>query len=493
MGNKNGEITIICPICKDKTRPYPSYKAFSAHWQMGHPEYEKPSRELMTEVMKHGDNGLNAFTPKKITDIIDSIMQSEHETASEFPPEISEEDQPDVIPPMEAATVQTQSPDAGGTMSQQGTNHTSQNAAPAGPQSPGLNFPRIDREALAVDPYVRLNTILYVHGVPDKKRESVMNICQLHPDHLNNPMNLHNLLASKLDKAFHSSIQLMVSEFMIYENPQEEQPPYMMPLAPGMQGTPNTSNQQAPYYPGSYGAYGQSPGTRGYPAPAIYYNQPAPNPEAAMDKTIATMTLMFKMMKEMTGGGGASEEAKELRESIKEMRQSMERIMEGHREESREIRERYEEQMREVREESRDQVNKFQTAMHETEKTFLNYQIQGLQQSRAEEMSEGLGSLMRDAGEGLATEISSLRENVKDGLDKVTNIAGNRISQMPAPGSPGQNTENESAQKPSSRRTPEEAARLMELESDIEDIATFLENRVVPAQGGIGSGEPPQV
>lgn len=337
----------------------------------------------------------------------------------------------------------------------------------ANPNDP-LNFTRIDPQMMSDDPLHRLAMILYVHQVPDKIRQTILGIVQLHPDHLHNPLNLHALLANTLDKKSQPRVQLMVSEFMSHENRQEDPFGYMPPLQPGIQQNQAGYNPGVGMYPQNYGGQNRY----NYPNPMQPFAQPQ-GPEQQMQSLISMMTGMFKAMNEMTGAGGGNDQVKEMRQELRLMRESSEKSAEVFRKENQDLRLQYEAQMREVMENSRQQVDEMRNQLHTVEMARLQNQVLALQQTKTEEMSEGLGSLIRDLGEGVGAEMSAIRENVDGGLKQIGDFMKNSVSS-----SGGSSTEKESpasSEDSSPQRTIAEATELMETEEAI----GFYANEVV--------------
>lgn len=479
----------ICPICLNRAKAFETYNKFCSHWQMLHQEYQRPTKDEMREMMKNDGAGLRSFAPVLLNP--DQAQPGPQPAANPPPAESLASAQPPTEQAPAAAVLQQPAPASTAPPPQQpapqppqaqpqgqpaatGGNMQQGPAYPPNPSDP-TSFTRIDPQMMTDDPLMRLAMILYVHGVPDKVRETIMGIVQLHPDHLQNPLNLHALLGNTLDKRFQPRVQLMVSEFMSHENRQEDPFGYIPPLQPGVQTGQGGYNAGAGMYPQNYPGYGKQ-NQYAYPNMMQPFAQPQ-GPEQQLQSLVAMMTSMFKAMTEMTGaGGGNNEEAKELRQEIRSMREASERNAETYRKEALDMRLNYEKDMREMAESSRKQVEEMREQLHSDQMTRLQSQVAALREARAEEMSEGLGSLIRDLGEGIGAEMSAIRENVDGGLKQIGGIVKNT---MTAPGatSPGADS-SDSPEDSSPQRSIAEATELMETEEAI----SYYANEVVREQ-----------
>lgn len=488
MTQSKNDIQHLCPICLNKARAFENYSKFAGHWQMLHHEYQKPTKEEMRAMMANDGAGLRSFVPVPLNpeaaqqepQPAASPPPAEAAAAAQFPADaaVAAGPQPPAAPPAAPppqqpapqppqAQPQGQPAATGGNM-QQGPGY------PPNPNDP-MNFTRIDPQMMTDDPLMRLAMILYVHGVPDKVRETIMGIVQLHPDHLQNPLNLHALLGNTLDKRFQPRVQLMVSEFMSHENRQEDPFGYIPPLQPGAQTGQGGYNAGAGMYPQNYPGYGKQ-NQYVYPNMMQPLTQPQ-GPEQQLQSLVAMMTSMFKAMTEMTGaGGGSNEEAKELRQEIRSMREASLQSAETFRKENQDMRMQYEKDMRDVMETSRQQVEEMRDQLHADRMERLQQQVSALQHARAEEMSEGLGSLIRDLGEGVGAEMSAIRENVDKGLSQIGGIVK---TTMTAPGAASPEAESSDSPEDSSpHRSIAEATELMETEEAI----NYYANEVVREQ-----------
>jgi len=108
--------------------------------------------------------------------------------------------------------------------------------------------------------------------------------------------------------------------------------------------------------------------------------------------------------------------------------------------------------------------------LHQAEKGRLEDRISSLESSKDDERSEGLGSLLKEAGEGLGTQVEGLRQSVTQGVDKLGTLAEKIVSVEVTPGT---HTRGGAV----AGRTVGNVTELMEAEEEVESLAKEMGGR----------------
>ena len=330
---------------------------------------------------------------------------------------------------------------------------------------------------LPEEPVPKLAKILEVNGVPEDIVRQVLGVFQLHPAYRDNPTNLHYLLITKLPRKFHPSIPLMTSAFMSSDASYPEgipimggfgmQGPGIMPPLGGMGGYP-------PYYPPSYGYMPnfRQPISGRETEEEERRPRRREDPMDSMKDTIAMMGAMFEFMGKV--GGNRTEEteklSEDLRASYEGLRNTLEEATQASRAEKEAMREEFSKKVEEVTEASRAVIEETKNALHRTELGRLEDRITTLQESKDEERSEGLGSLLKEAGEGIGSQLEGLRTSVTQGVEKVGTIVEKVVSTEGLPKSPVGRGRGRTSPK-----NVNEASELLSIEMEIEELAGSLE------------------
>jgi len=315
----------------------------------------------------------------------------------------------------------------------------------------------------------RLAKILEVHGVPGELTSQILGVFQLHPAYRENPVNLHYLLTAKLPRKLHSSIPMMISAFTT----SEEGYPSGMPfgIIPGGMG------------PGAMPPFMMGGGYPPYYSPTFGYQpihrQPIGGREEAAEESRKERIRESNPVKDAVALLGTIIDLKDkLMPSSGETSHSVQEIFEGFRATIEEItkdnkdqQDKLLNQMEKIQENNKATLEGIKEQFHQAEKDRLQDKIDTLEATRDEERSEGLGSLLKEAGEGIGTQVEGLRTSVTQGVDKLGSIAEKIVSVEGLPGSPlrrgGPGAEG--------KRTVGEASELLEVEAAVEEIARRLE------------------
>jgi len=353
------------------------------------------------------------------------------------------------------------------------------------PEEPafGQGVPRISQEGLPEDPVSRLATILDVHGVDTNTRNQLLGIFQLHPGYKENPMQLHYLLTSKLPRRYHATIPMMVQSFNAQEGSYPEGVPMGMmggygqpqvpPYAYGMQPQGYLSQFMPPYtympYPRGPMGNRQEEDTEERPS----RGRERSDPMSSMKDMFAMMGTMLEFMN--NAGRSKSEETQNLNETLRSsyegLRGTLEEVMEKARDEREEMRGVHRKEMDEIKETSRLQAEAVKDMFHESEKGRLEDKVARLEGDRDEERSTGLGELVREAGEGVNTQIQGIRESMDKGADKIGDI----ISKVGVPGGPQSSAIAEETGSGPKKRTVGQASDLMKAGEEVERLAKEAE------------------
>jgi len=320
---------------------------------------------------------------------------------------------------------------------------------------------------LPEEPGPKLAKILEVHGVPAELSTQILGVFQLHPGYRENPVNLHYLLTAKLPRRFHSSIPMMISAFATTEeNYPSGMPLGMMPggmgqgiMPPFMQG-----GGYPPYYPPTFGYQpiyrppigGREPVEEEGRRPRVR----EPNP--VQDAVALLETMLSLKDKLMPSGGGESTSVQEIFEGF---RSTIEEVTKN----STEQQDKLIAQMEKVQESNKATLEIIKENLHKAEKDRLQDKIEVLQESKDEERSEGLGQLLKEAGEGMGTQVEGLRTSVTQGFDKVGDLVGKIVT---VEGSKFSGTGGTKA--PTKEKSIATATELLEAEAAVDRIAQEL-------------------
>ena len=332
----------------------------------------------------------------------------------------------------------------------------------------GKDIPLVGGEGLPEDPVQRLATILDVHGVDKGTRDNLLAIFQLHPGYKDNPVNLHYLLTAKLPRKFHSSIPMMISEFTAQESAYPEGVPLgMMPGMGGPQAMPPFMYGMGyqPTYP-SYPSYNYLPrppmGGREVEGEEGSGRRRERERDPVKDAVALLGTLMeFKdrLMPER-GSDGPS-----VQEVFEGFRSTIEEVTKDNKEQQDKLLA----EIRRAEEDRRKDLDGIKDLVHQEREGRLQDRIEALMESKDEERSEGLGTLLKDAGEGAGVQLDGLRQSVNQGVNKLGDI----ITQAVAAGPPGGPILRGTVA--GGGRSVGEASALLEAEAEVENIARELE------------------
>ena len=315
----------------------------------------------------------------------------------------------------------------------------------------------------------RLAKILEVHGVPGELTTQILGVFQLHPAYRENPVNLHYLLTAKLPRKLHSSIPMMISAFTTTEEGHPSGMPFgIIPggMGPGAMPPFMMGGGYPPYYPPTFGYQ-------------PIYRQPISGREEAVEESRRERIRESNPVKDAVALLGTIVDLKDkLMPSSGETSHSVQEIFEGFRATIEEItkdnkdqQDKLLDQMGKVQESNKATLEGIKEQLHQAEKDRLQDKINSLETTRDEERSEGLGSLLKEAGEGIGTQVEGLRTSVTQGVDKLGTIAEKMVSVEGLPGIPlkrgGPGTEG--------KRDVGEASELLEAEAAVEEIAKRLE------------------
>jgi len=323
---------------------------------------------------------------------------------------------------------------------------------------------------LPEDPVPRLAKILEVHGAPADAIAQIIGVFQIHPGYQNNPVNLHYLLTAKLNRKLHSSIPMIISAFQNQDSTYPEGSPMMM--MGGMGGPqmmpPYMAGGGYPqYYPPSMGYQpmyrlpisGHESADDGEPRRRTKETNPV---EDAVALLTTIMSLKDKLMPESTRGDTSVQEIFEgFRSTIEEMNKESKDQVRGLLDNM--------EKMDKAHEAS---LNDIKESLHNSEKENLRNQIQTLKETKDEERTEGLGTLLREAGEGLGTQMEGVRSSVTEGVNRIGSIVEKAVT--PGEGFPFRGGQT-GASKGKGTKTVAEASQLLEAERELDALAGALE------------------
>ena len=322
---------------------------------------------------------------------------------------------------------------------------------------------------LPEDPVPRLAKILEVHGVPVELTTQVLGVFQLHPAYRENPVNLHYLLTAKLPRRLHSSIPMMISAFTTQEGPYPEGSPFGMMqggMGPGVMPPFMTGGGYPPYYPPTFGYQpfyrppisGREPAEEEGRRPRVKESNP-------VQDAVALLGTLMELRNQLSPEQG--EKGPNVQEIFEGFRTTVEELSKD----SKEQQDKLLGQIEKAQEGNKAALESIKEQLHTTEKNRLQDKISSLEEAKDEQKTEGLGSLLREAGEGLGTQVEGLRLSVTQGVEKLGTIAEKVVSVEGLPGS----TLKRGSPGAKSERTVGEASKLLEAEAAVEEIARRLE------------------
>jgi len=322
---------------------------------------------------------------------------------------------------------------------------------------------------LPEDPVPRLAKILEVHGAPAEAIAQILGVFQIHPQYQNNPVNLHYLLTAKLNRKLHSSIPMIISAFQNQDSDYPEGGPMMMM---GGMGGPQAMPPYmmgggfSPYYPPSMGYQPMyRPPISGREISDEGEGRRRAKETSPVEDAVALLTTILKLKDQIApeGGGGNTsvqeifegfratieEMNKESKDQVNALLSNIEKMEEGHKAALEGIKEN----------------------LHEAEKGRLLDKIDNLERTKDDERTEGLGTLLREAGEGMGTQLEGVRTSITSGVDRIGEIVGKAVgSGGPPIFNTGQKTKVDNGPK-----SVAEVSQLLEAENDLEALAKSLE------------------
>jgi len=326
---------------------------------------------------------------------------------------------------------------------------------------------------LPEDPVPRLAKILEVHGVTSDLVTQILGVFQIHPGYQNNPVNLHYLLTAKLPRKLHASIPMIISAFTTQDQYYPEGGmPLMMPGMGGSQIMPPymAGGGYPPYYPYYPPTYGLSPSYRapigGREPPEEEAGRGRARERNPVEDAVALLGTLMDLQKKVAGEGeGSSQQVQEIFEGFRATIEEMNK-------ESQAQQDKLLGKIEEAEETRKKDLDAIKDQLHQAEKGRLEDRIDSLEASQAETKSEGLSQLIREAGEGLGSQLEGVRQSISDGADKVGTLAEKLVTvEGPPGGAPAGNKKAKTA----ADRTISEAAGLAEAEDEVEALARNLE------------------
>lgn len=322
---------------------------------------------------------------------------------------------------------------------------------------------------LSDEPIPRLTRILSVHGVESHVADQILGVFQLHPGYRDNPVNLHYLLTAKLPRKLHQSIPMMISAFTTQESSYPQGG--MMGMIPGAGG-----QQSMPPYMMGGGYPPIYPPTFGYPPnyrPPIGGREPPEERESrgrvketsSIEDAVALISTLMSLKDQLSGGN--SEGTPQVKEIFEGFRETIEEMNK----ESKNQVDSLLQTIEKIEEEHKGAIKGIETNLHDAEKNRLLDRITSLEQIKDDEKTEGLGTLLREAGEGLGAQMEGVRSSITEGAGKVGEIVEKAMTAGASgalPTSPGAPTN-----KPV--KSVADASQIMQAENELEVIAQELE------------------
>lgn len=236
----------------------------------------------------------------------------------------------------------------------------------------------------------------------------------------------------------------------------------MMPFFGGMGG-----GMIPPMYPPAYGYYPpqrvpprggpeEEEGSRGRRAPA--------NP---INDAVALLGTIMELQERMGGKSGPKEGEPTVQEIFEGFRETINEVTSK----SQDQQDKLIAQMERMDEGHREALEGIKESLHQSEKDRLTDQINALRDAKDEERTDGLGTLIREAGEGLAAQAEGIRIGLEGAGNKISNLAEKIVPRS----LPGEGPLKRGGSPPSGSRSIAEAGELLEAEQAVEAIAQQLE------------------
>lgn len=322
---------------------------------------------------------------------------------------------------------------------------------------------------LPEDPVPRLAKILEVHGVPGDLTTQILGVFQLHPAYRENPVNLHYLLTAKLPRKLHSSIPMMISAFTVQEGGYPEGIP-MMGGQPGMGMGPMPpfmyGGGMSPYYPPTFGYQPvYRPPISGREAGEEERERRGARESNPVQDAVALLGTLMDLRDKLAPSGG--EGTPSVQEIFEGFRTTIEEVTKDNKDQQDKLLD----QIEKVQEANKAALEGIREQLHQSEKDRLHDKIETLEAAKDEERSEGLGTLLKEAGEGVGAQLEGLRGTVDKGMEKVTDLVEKAVTMERAP----TEAPEKGAAKNQRSRTPSAAKELLEAESKVEELAKKLE------------------
>ena len=279
---------------------------------------------------------------------------------------------------------------------------------------------------LPEDPIPRLAKILEVHGVPEDLTTQILGVFQLHPGYRDNPVNLHYLLTAKLPRKLHSSIPMMISAFTTTEEGYPSGSPFGIisgGMGPGAMPPFMMGGGYPPYYPPTFGyppIY--RPPIGGREAGEEEGRRTRPKETNPVQDAVALLGTIIELKDKLIPSGG--EGSHSVQEIFEGFRATIEEITKDNRDQQDKLLG----QMEKVQESNKAALEGIKEQFHRAEMDRLQDKIDTLEGARDEERSEGLGQLLKEAGEGVGTQLEGIRGSVTQGMDKVSDLVSKVVS-----------------------------------------------------------------
>lgn len=442
-----------CPHHPDKV--YDQWIKFTGHWGHSHKGEPRPEKEDVE------------------VELLDDFMDDGSEPFSEESPAPSRAGAPRAAPP---------------------ASPTHQNGAQGYVSPFGQDIPRLSEDIIPSDDTARLAMVLDMHQVDKPARDMVLTIFQMYPDvYQNNPVNLQQLLLTKLRKIYHPSVLMMVTEYGAGTQPTYPGGGMLLPgqgpgmyqgIYPGMNpGMPQGYPQQ---FPGVGMGYGGGLPMRVPPQnPQMTQSTQPKDPIDDMVRMMSGMGAMMTAMQQMNGGGQqqANQIAQQMQQNFEGLKNTLDTVIRQTQVDKESMRNDFQQRLETVSAQSGEMLEAMKDALHETQLQNKEAEIARLRDLKEQEMSDGLGSLLREAGEGVGAQMEGVRQSLNMGLNKIGDLVHDAIT---APGRAINPGSGQPRQKVDIGRplTPGQAARVVQSENEIRRLITEM------GGGGEGAGYP---
>lgn len=438
-----------CPHHPDKV--YDQWIKFTGHWGHSHKGEPRPEKEDVE------------------VELTDDFMEDNHEDSREELPITAGPSSPRSAAPAPAAN---------------------QNGSQGYVSPFGQDIPRLSEDIIPSDDTARLAMVLDMHQVDKPARDMVLTIFQMYPDvYQNNPVNLQQLLLTKLRKIYHPSVLMMVTEYGAGTQPTYPGGGMLLPgQGPGMyQGIyPGMNPGMAQGYPQQFPGAGMGYGV-GLPMrvpPQNPQNTQPTQPKDPIDDMVRMMTgfgAMITAMNQMNAGGQqqSSQITQQMQQNFDGLKSTLDTVIRQTQVDKEAMRNDFQQRLEVVSAQSGEMLEAMKDALHETQLQNKEAEIARLRDMKEQEMSDGLGSLLREAGEGVGAQMEGMRQTLNSGLNKIGDLAHDMLT---APGRAINPGSGQPRQKVDIGRplTPGQAARAVQSENEI--------RRLIAEMGGGGEG-----